>query len=333
MGIVDRNPKVRPYGSFGYQPVASFIEIEPSAPYTDLGRTLLGGQICPLYLYGSFRSHDGKRYYCALRGYQHDVAVSLLVWGSDVGKDFEPPQSGYKGYVTNGQKDGKWGTWQDTPNPRTFFLADKKECHWFEKGFIDVKGKSFGNAWQLGIPDKEDPFVYTNRGYKVDEGTVMGDTVSGYFFSDTMHLGLGKGFMTSAIYQKTIEWGWVIFATEFEDGNIHSGNIIWGAENLNCAIIDRSDGDKVIASNIEVEAKFDQNNYCESFAADIGNGEIWEWHGIPGGRVPLNRMESFSGPFYREGVVSKRGEKRKWVHSEAWIETFLKKTGSTRSTP
>jgi hypothetical protein len=324
MGIVDRKPKVRPYGSFGYQPVASFIEIEPSAPYTDIGKTLLGGHICPQYVYGSFRSHDGKRYYCALRGYQHDVAVSLIVYGSDIGKDFEHPRFGYRGYVTNGQKDGKWGIWQDAPNPKTSFLADKKESHWFEKDLIDVQGKSFGNAWQFGIPDKEDPFVYTSRGFKVEGGTVLGDTVSGYYFDDTMHLGLGKGWMTSPYYEK-IDWGWVVFVTEFEDGNTHSGTILWGAENWRLAIIDRSDGDKLIATNIEVEPRFDDHNFCEYFAADIGNGEIWEWHAVPGARMQLRQVESFPGPYYREGVVLKRGETRKWVHSEAWVETFLKK--------
>jgi hypothetical protein len=324
MGIVDRNPKVRPYGSFGYQPVASFIEVEPSAPYTELGRSLLGGHICPQYLYGSFRSHDGKRYHAALRGWQHDYATHLLAYPSDVGKDFEPPKFGYRGYITNGEKDGKWGYWQDVPNPRASFLADKEEGHWFEKDLIDVTGKSFGNAWQVAFPDREDPFVYTSRGYKVEDGVVMGDRVAGYFFSDTMHLGLGKGWMTSPYYEK-IDQGWVVFVTEFEDGTIHSGNIMWGAENWRCAIIDRSDGDKMIVTNFEVEARFDEHNFCEHFAADLGDGEIWEWHAVEGARLPLKQVESFPGPFYREGVVLRKGETRKWVHSDAWVETFLVK--------
>jgi hypothetical protein len=321
VGIIDKSPVVRPYGRYGFQPVAGFVEFEPSTPYTEAGKELIGAPICPHYLYGSVRSEDGKRYHVLIRHFQHDVAVSLLVYSSDVGQDFDRPVFGYRGLVANGQREGKWGFWQDMPQPRSFYLEDGTSCHWFEKGVVDLKGKLVGDCWQFAIPDVQSPLVYTNRCFKAEGATVRGDIVSGYFFHDTMHLGVGKGWMTSEYYAG-LELGWVVFVTEFEDGNIHKGNFVWGKENWNLAIIDRTDGERMIASNVDVHVESDKDNFAEHALFDLGDGEIWEWHAVPGARLPLQQVESFTGPYWREGVVLRRGETRKWVHSDAWIETF-----------
>jgi hypothetical protein len=323
MSIIDPNPVVRPYGRYGFQPVAGFVEHDPKAPW--VGRTQLGVPVGAQYLYGSFRSHDGKRYYSFLKHFKDDVAISFMLYHCDVGEDFQYHRGSaktHRGVVSHGRRDDKWGCWRDEPDPRSLFLADMTSGRILERGVLDVTGKVQGKSMQWAIPDVESPLVYTSRCFKVEGGKVLDDTVSGFFFHDHQHLGIGQGW-TDTQYFNRLEESWVVFATEFEDGNIHVGNLFYGKENFALAVIQRSDGPSIIASGIQAEAEVDEQGYHTRIVHHLGDDEVWEWHSIGGARMPFMPLSNY--PCWVEGVVLRRGETRKWVHSEAWMERIDRK--------
>ncbi len=318
MTIIDQKPMVRPYGQFGFQPVAGFVEHDPSAPWT--GRTQMGVPIGAQYLYGSFRSHDGNRYYSMIRHFKDDVSISLSLYSCEQGGDFRYHREcskAHRGIVSHGERDGMWGYWRDEPDPRALFLADQTTAHWLDRGFVDVNGKVHGSAMQWAIPDDVSPLVYTSRCFKVEGGKVLDDVVSGFFFHDTLHLGLGQGW-TDTQYYLEVEENWVIFATEFEDGNVHVGNLFYGKDNFALAVIQRTDGPRVVASGIHAETEVDGDGYPTRIVYHVNDDEAWEWKAVGGARMPRTPLSK--NPYWVEGVVTRLGETRKWVHAEAYME-------------
>lgn len=320
MAIVDPSPVTREYGRFGFQPVAGFVHHDPAAAFS--GRLVMGVPIQAQYLYGSFRAIDGRGYHAPIRHFHNDVAISLFLYVSQLGEDFtylRESARAHRGIVDTGERDGMWGFWRAEEDPRCLFLADEASARWFERGIVDVTGEVRGDAMQFAIPDAESPLVYTSRCFKTEVGTVNGDRVAGYFFHDTQHMGFGQGW-TSGAYFREQEGTWVAFVTEFADGNVHMGHLIWGLDNFALGLVQRSDGDPIVATGIGVEHELDDDGYATRVAFHLDDDEVWEWTTIGGARMPRSPLPG--GPHWVEGVVRRRGDDRPWVHSDAWMETY-----------
>ncbi len=322
--VADKNPVIRDHGCFGFQPIAGFVKHDPGkvfGPYQQMGLN-----VNTHFLYGSMRSDDGKRYYAPIRHFNYGGTLSFQLYAAETGKDFSYVKDSYKAYrgiIQLGQfKDGRWGGWTalSEPEPRFALLTDETICYWQEKNFLSLDGKVVGHCNQIAIPDTKFPFIYTNRGFK-GKGEVLGDKVTGYFFQDCMHLGINQDWFNTEYFTR-IEGAWVVFVTEFEDGNIHMGNLLWGAENWSVAVIQRTDGDPIIATGIDIELKVDEDGYATHVAFKVTEEEVWEWFhlGDKNGRIPT--MPLIGSPHWVEGVVMRHGETRKWTHSDAWMETI-----------
>jgi hypothetical protein len=278
------------------------------------------------FLYGSMRSDDGKRYYAPIRHFNYGGAISFQLYAGDLGRDFEyrrESAKAYRGIIQSGQfQDRRWGGWTalGEPIPRFALLTDESSCYWQEKGLITLEGAVVGYCNQIAFPDGKFPFIYTNRGFK-GCGEILGDRVSGYFFQDCMHFGITQDWFNSEYFTR-IEGAWVAFVTEFEDGNVHMGNIMWGADNWAVAVIQRTDGDFLVATGIDIDITLDEDGYATYVAFRVTDEEIWEWFGLGDKNARMPLMPLVGSPHWVEGVVMRRGETRRWVHSDAWMETI-----------
>lgn len=311
---------VHPWGSFGSQPVAGFVNYDPQGAAS--GRMYMGLPINAQYLYGSFRTVDGSHYHAPIRHFHNDVSISLFLYTSETGKDFEylrQSKEAHRGIVDTGEREGRWGNWRPEPDPRWEFTSDGKTARWVDRGFIDVTAEAVGQALQFAIPDADEPLVYTSQCFRNTGGTVLGKPVEGLWFHDYLHLAPGKGWST-AKYLLDLEVVWVAFATEFEDGTFHHGHLIHGHDNFSLAVIWRSDGEPIVRKGIEVEIDLASDGFQNSVVFHLGGDEVWEWEPFEGARMPRSPLAA--GPHWREGVVKRRGETRRWKLADAWMETY-----------
>ncbi len=323
MTILQIDSTVRDYWHYGHQPVLGFTKHDPKAAFT--GRTLMGSPIQAQYLYGFFRSPDGKAYHAPIRHFHNDVAVSLFMYstrGLNQGEDFQyvrDSAKAHRGIVEVGAQDNMWGWWRPEANSRYFFLSDETSAIWHEHEMMDVKGEVRGNCMQFSITDERFPLVYTSRCFKVSEGDCMGDKVAGYYFHDTVHMGLGQGW-TLGRYMRELEESWVAFVTEFEDGNVEMGHLITGRKNFSLAIIQGTDRPPLFATNIKAEIELDSRGFAEQVRYILDRDEVWIWENINGARLPRSPLPE--GPSWIEGYVHRKGDDRPWIHSDAWMETY-----------
>jgi hypothetical protein len=328
MGIVDRENKVRTHGSYGHQPLVTLIENDPSVGFgSDTALTIAGAPLGPQYIYGSFRGKESGKLYRSMRTFVGEVAGYIFLLEAEEGQDHVPIKAAanlYRGMIDVGEKDGSWGYWRPNDRSPASFMSNKTSASWTEGDLIDVVGTPIPNPTQFCIPDARNPLVYTNRSFLCNEGTVNGEPVDGIFNHDIMHLRPGQGWFHTRYYRE-IEGVWCVFITEFEDGNIHYGELVWGQENFSLAVITRTDGETIIATDIDVEVDLDEDGYAKLIQWHVLPGETWEWQSI-GTRFPKTPIE---GPRWGEGVVRRQGDGRTWVKTDAYLDCFPERVRHT----
>ncbi|MGH2728882.1 MAG: hypothetical protein ACRDKS_18060 [Actinomycetota bacterium] len=307
----------RSRGRYGFQPVGGFIAPEPANHWEPVHGLPMAMQ----YAYGSLRAADGT-YWWPIRGAYTEKARFLHLPESTPGTDFVFQPEGDKAYtgpVTHEQRDGVWGVW--LPDGSPLLSTDGPTFTWNEGDALNVRGELFGDALQFFVPDADEPLVYTSRLFR-GTGTIKGSPVTGLFFHDSMHMPAGMNFITSS-YLTALEAAWVAFATEFEDGTIHTGHLVWGTDNYKLMIIQRSDGPPIVAHDLDVEVTFD--GLEPPFPSKVrytGEGETWIWEAhASGGRCPV-RTDLPEGHRWIQGWVYRQGEMRKPVCTEALMETY-----------
>jgi hypothetical protein len=143
-------------------------------------------------------------------------------------------------------------------------------------------------------------------------------------FHDSIHIAAGIDYIASPAIAKH-EAAWVGFATEFEDGTVHSGHLVHGTENFNILVVHRTDGPPLIARDIECEVELDGEPLDEhTFPTRVtyrGGGQTWIWEANEGGRCPI-RPDLEKGHRWRQGWVYQEGETRTPVITEALMETY-----------
>jgi hypothetical protein len=310
---------VRTSGRYGYSPVGAIIDTDPAPMWSDVNGVPMGMQ----YFYGSVRSDTGD-YWWPIRGCYPDRARYLHLSESKTGGDFtyaKDHDNSYSGPVEHGQRDGKWGVWTPDGTPLMLTWDDKMEWHDGEE--VSLTGDLVGGGLQFFVPDQEVPSSYSSRLFRV-HGMIKGTEVTGLVFHDSIHIAAGIDYIASPAIAKH-EAAWVGFATEFEDGTVHSGHLVHGTENFNILVVHRTDGPPLIARDIECEVELDGEPLDEhTFPTKVtyrGGGQTWIWEANEGGRCPI-RPDLEKGHRWRQGWVYQEGETRTPVITEALMETY-----------
>jgi len=319
-------------GHFGFQVVGGLIEPLASAHWDDIAGLPMDMQ----YFYGSVRSESGD-YWWPIRGYYADKARFLHLSESKNGSDFAyatDETNSYGGPVVHRERDGRREV--VTPDGDVLMAVDDKHMEWNDDTELSMTGELVGPGIQFVALDEDDAFAYTSRLFRT-RGTVKGIPVTGLVFHDSMHAKPGKHFLTGPLITK-LEAAWVAFATEFEDGTIHSGHLVHGTENFNLMVVHRSDGPSLVARDIRVEAELDHPDPMSEQAYPervtyTGGGETWVWEAAGGPRCPI-RKDLPEGHRWRQGWVHHVDETRRPKTTEALMETYngrLIETGALRA--
>ncbi len=326
MTRVDQCQKTRRIGEFGHQPVVGLCEPYPEQAVRN-DQTVMGLPLVGSYLYGAFVTADGYRA-APQRHIRDELAVSLFYYEADSPGDplahRGSANRAHRGICQVGEyHDGRWGWWHPEPDPRFVYVEGATSAYWRDRGFVEAEGTLVGDVMQWAIPDLNEPFVYTSRLFRCPTATVDGRAARGFFFRDEVYLRQGHAW-TSSAYLNGIESAWTSFVTEFEDGNVHFGHLVWSNENYKLAVVQRTDGDPIVHNRIHGEVVLDPDGYYESARHDLGEDGVWTWRPVAegGGKMPPSPFEA--GPRWREGVVTEQAETRKVVLSNGWSESYPK---------
>lgn len=338
MARIQRDPPVRPFGRHGYQMAASFVEPHPHYGFT--GEPIFGQPMGPHYLYGSFRAHESDRFYYVIKPlYPH--AGGTMVFAAEEDSDFVPVMDAvsksFQGDVGRGECAEGYGVWnRPIPGATPFrFTTDGSRTRMAESDFLALEGEVVGDTMQLVVVDTESPLVYTSHNYRVS-GELCRDAVDGFYSHDYLHLRAGHTWF-EADFMNRAEGFFAVFLTDYEDGGWDKGTLIYGREGFNCALIQRSSGERIAATDVDYDWELGADDFVTGFRAKISDDEIWEF--VPrnqkgGPRQPVGPALGAQGPGYSlEGVVTRLGESRRWVDSDANLEAYpalLKELAETK---
>lgn len=313
--IHDASDRVRP-GRFGYQPVLGVVEAAAEARY----EPLLGLPMSMQYLYGSLYGPGGE-YFWPIRGFYRERARYLHIAHGTVETDlgYAPEGSAaYQGPVAHVPEGRGYVT--RTSDGVPLLWADGDQFRWSETGAVEVEAERVSPTMQFHVPDVEVPLVYTSAAFRA-VGTVLGVPVEGWLFHDSIHMPQGMDIVRSP-YIEALEGAWVAFVTEFEDGEVHCGHLIWGTDRFQGIVLTRTDGPTLIARDVGVEYAVDGHGYPERVTYRSLTAGRWTWTARPGGRMPI-RGDVPEGHRWRQGVVRQEGEARAVARSEALMEVYL----------
>ena len=322
-----KDAKVRPYGRHAFQPVFGFVEPHPGLGFD--GQRIMGVGANAHFIFGGFRSLDGDKYFSFVRHYNNHGALGFTAFEADTdaqGEDsdfrFDKRSTlGYQGAALADQRDGKWGV-RDIFNgaPRFEVRASPSEVRWIERDLVDVTAEALGSVVQICVPDAKWPLVYNTRSVRA-RGTFLGHEVEGWMQMDCAYLPDGKDWF-SAPYITDVQGAWSDFVTEYDDGNFDHGILFCGKERFNAFCVESSDRDPVVVMDPKIEWAFDDSKYPIRFSVDAGDGEVWDWHRLPGNnaRIPSTNIEDT--PRWMQGRFTRRGESRTVKSADAWLESF-----------
>jgi hypothetical protein len=328
MGALPRNAPVRDYGRYGYQTINGFVRSTPGFGFD--GQPVNGMPLQTIWMYGSWQALESGNYYAALRHMSPTSAMVLLFYKAEPDGDFETvpgaAQRAYRGGVFNqvGDRHGLWDV-MSTPDNQFFTLNVGPDGYTYykERGMIDVEGHQRGDLMQSVVVDARSPMTYTSR-CVASSGTVMGEKVEGFFFTDHHHLQAGTDWLVSDFFHG-VQGIWVVFSTEYEDGSWDIGNLFWGYGGFGSGMVQSSNGDRVATTTLRAEVDQDQDSYTHEARFYIGSDEdeVWKFNcRHPEGHPRMPLMKIAGSPRWNEGVVTRVGDNRKWVKSEAWMEIY-----------
>ena len=199
-----------------------------------------------------------------------DKARYLHLSESKIGEDFtyaKDHNNSYSGPVEHGEREGKWGVW--TPDGTALMLTWDDKMEWHDGDEVSLSGDLVGKGLQFFSPDQDVPSSYSSRLFRV-RGSIKGTDVTGLVFHDSIHIGAGIDYIASPYIAKC-EAAWVGFATEFDDGAVHSGHLVHGTDEFNIMIVHRTDGPPLIARDIDVEVELDGEPFDESVLPHAGD--------------------------------------------------------------
>jgi hypothetical protein len=307
---------VQARGSFGKAPLVSLTGHD--WPPRNYEQPFMGLVPAGQHLWGSLLV-DGRRT-VPIRQVQNELAVRMLLFTGEEGEDLPPtrPARVFTGFGELAERDGLWGLWEPGRDDGFGFASGGGRAFWRESGTMAVTGTELGHAIQFAIPDAEEPFAYQARYFSV--GGDGGGPITGVIGHEQVYMNPGRGWFSSS-YMHDLEQVWVVFVTQFTDGSITHGHLLVGRQGFNVAAVQESTGWSVTTSRLAcTRIELDEGGYPECAEFEVEDGSRWSYRpsGAAGGRMPLGP----DGPRWREGVVTRLGEKREIAFSHAWIEAF-----------
>jgi hypothetical protein len=301
-------------GSFGFQPVVGLTNhYWPPGNYEEL---FMGLPVAGQHFWGSFLV-DGQRV-VPIRQTQNDLAVRFLLFEGTEDEDLKLSGSvGFAGIADVDTRDSRWGLFQPGRKERFALATSENSLLWREDGEFEVVGRPIGDAFQLAIPDADEPFGYRVRYWTVD-GTRDGHELRGIVGHEQVYVRPGSGWFTSR-YMAELEQVWLGFVTEFDDGVTVHGHICRGRQGFKFAMIQSGDGKAVTTSSVECQPIFDDDGFPQLIDFELGDGSQWVYRSHGGGRMALSGDDA---PKWREGVVTEKDEARAVVFSHCWCEAF-----------
>lgn len=319
--------KVREYGRHGNFPIFGFVEHDPGFAFD--GKPAMGLTLTDHFIYGGLRSIDGLKYFSFIRHFNNQGALGFSAFEADIDECGEysnfrfklDSKKAYLGAAQANQKNGVWGV-RDLfdGRPRFEVRAWTEGASWYERDLVDLSGEAAGTVSQICNPDFAAPLVYNSRCIRV-QGVFLGLNVDGWLQMDNAFLPNG-GCWFNSDYHKGIQAASTNFATEYEDGAIDHGTMICGRENYNTFCVESSDRDPIVVIAPDIEIQLDDNEYPIRVSVDAGGGEVWEWRRLPGdnAKIPSSTMEK--APRWIQGRFARRGETRKVVSADGWLECY-----------
>ena len=321
-----KNTSVRPYGHHAYRPVIGFVEPHPGLGYD--GQRIMGVIPNAHFIYGSFRSLNGEKFYSFVRHYGNHGALGFTAFEADTNAQGEDSDFGfnkrskevYQGAAMADQQDGIWGVRDIFDGaPRFEVRASPSEVRWTERNLVSVTAQTVGTVIQICVPDSNWPLVYNSRCARA-RGTFLDHEVEGWMQMDCAYLPDGKDWF-GAPYIKEIQSVWSDFATTYEDGAIDHGMLFCGKDRFNAFCVESSDRASVVVTDPDVELEFGETQHPIRISVDAGNGEIWDWKRLKGNkaRIPSTNIEDT--PRWTQGHFTRRGETRAVTSADSWMET------------
>ena len=308
---------VRPICEFGHQVVIGAFEpsLEGSFPTV----TYFGLVQDATYIYGSFRDADGHLY-TPMRHVQPNFSLPSVLQTTLDGGDLlpHPKGIGFTGQV-NQRIDGNVHIAESSPRGKAFSVRRRLDgVTWIEGDVISVEGRRIGPGMQWYDPGRAYGGLYLSHIHHA-KGTILGKEVEGFFGWDQLYTPAGHCWHKSP-YIEGLEVAWHTPANLYDDGTFEVGQICYGQENYNYAMICNEQGPVIMTTDVSAEIEFNERGFPEKVHYLI-DGEAWDWVGAENGEMPFYAKRP---PIYRprEGVCTRVGETRKVLCSFGWIDTF-----------
>ena len=309
----------RTSGRYGFQAVAGQVVADHRVHWAECNGLPFNMQ----YVYGSLRAADGT-YWWPIRGAFEDQARRMHLSEAAPGTDFAWAPEGeaaYLGPVVHEERDGWMGVWR--ADGSHLMSTDGPRLRWTEDDFLDLDGELVGDAIQFYCPDDEEPLVYTTRWFRMS-GTIKGTAVTGLVAHDSMHMRPGGNLITSPVITE-LQAAWVAFATELDDGSLQVGHLIWGTEGFDLMLIQRTDGPPIVARDLDVQVRMEED--FPVWVRYAGLRDTWIWEAHPAGYRDPIRSDLPEGHRRIQGWVHREGETRRPVCTEALMETYNGRLG------
>lgn len=264
---------------------------------------------------------ESGRHWVAMRSTTADKARKLTVLEAGPTGDFDRkvPGEAYAGPLTLERRDGIWGDWR--PDGTALMQCTESTFAWDEEGIFAVTGRLVGSPPRLYVAHPRLPIAWTTRWFAVT-GTIEGEAVSGSAIFASVNLPVGEPLVPST-YTSDLQNSWCDFCTEYEDGTVDSGLLLWGSDGFAAACVQRSDG--TFLTDPDVSAKVEVDLGDPAFPVTVtywAAGETFVFEAQDkGGRWPL-RPEISEGYRLIQGAVRRVGEQRPVRRAYAYVEGY-----------
>jgi hypothetical protein len=308
-------------GDFNHQTVVSAIEVNfrEMLPTWTYGPLIQDG----LYLYGSFRTADGKLH-TLLRKCASELSYGLvhnISNGTSLETSPRQADSFRGGSVRYTADDDHFrmhvGMARSPGEPFSLEMSQGRAV-WDEGDILHLEGFIVGNAGvQLYDPMRDGGNLYCSYVMRAS-GHLLGEPVEGFFGFDQQHLRPGTVWRT-APYFNELEIAWHTLSTEYEDGSIEVGQICHGGKDWGFAVMLNEKGPYKMTTDVTATVEFGADEFPTKVAYVI-DGEHWDWLRSEGGTMPAYAKDAAYRP--ADGTTTRRGETRKVTCSAGWMDTF-----------
>ena len=311
-------------GDYQHQPVVGPYRVEPEAARRS--STHFGLSQRATLCYGTFRRADGVAY-AALRKVGWESASPLTIQANIGGPFRVQPVGAFKGWgvsetIVNGLQ-----VYESVPGTagEPFQIEHGRDVlSWREGSSLDLTGSLVGGCGVHWYDPSPPGGLYSSEQYRV-HGSILGIAVSGFVAFDQLYLRPGMTWFESPYFSSPpyLEIAWNTFATEFDDGTVQAGQVMFGGQRLSFAVVVDQDGPALFSRDVTAEITASPTGYPSEVRYSI-DGEPWRWTAADDGQMPDFAM-GYPDDTYRpsEGLFTRADETRRpvvwWSFIDSWV--------------